>query len=324
MTLKLQRRIVYLVLLVFFIVGALLVAISYASRQAGAGPDLWRLIVRDLGIAMALTASVTYVVDTFFHKILLENVRGMYDELSLDLTKKMQEVEYTIQGVPAMSGCLSSGIRNIYQNRPNAERSILKDLGKAQHRVWLLGISLRTFFQGGGELNSEVKAVFRRQSQRLKDAQRQTDEEEGAGSSSPGDSRSPKDFPDWRVLLLDPTCEQAKIRSKREEPKGMPAGEATLSNEVRETVRCVRRFKNETDLVDVKLYRGAPSCAAYIIDDVIYVEQYHYGLEGGDRVAELVPLIEFSKDSSTYKQLTGHFEYMWNHLSEFPKEEDEA
>jgi hypothetical protein len=74
--------------------------------------------------------------------------------------------------------------------------------------------------------------------------------------------------------------------------------------------------------MELKLY-DRPSLFILLTDKVAFVEPYHYGErivgphpEGAphlQRVAELVPLIEFEKgkDRGPYEQFLGHFEYVF-------------
>ena len=130
---------------------------------------------------------------------------------------------------------------------------------------------------------------------------------------------------EWRVLVLDPQCEQARLRSEREEPQGTPYEEGNLHREVNDTIENVKiRFIKSGAKIEVHAYRGAPSCFLLIVDDFMFVEQYHYGRERGQRAAELVPLIEFHKDSTMFEELQGHFDYMWDSLSRDPTNKPEG
>jgi hypothetical protein len=192
-----------------------------------------------------------------------------------------------IPAIPALQKC---GIINIHEDRPLAEMHILDLLRNAKKHVEVAGISLRGLFQGGGRLNRTILDTLH-----------------SAAKDRAGELR-------WRVLVLDPESDQARYRTEREEPE-TTLREATLCREVLVTVEMVAHLKRKGCPIDLKAYRGSPSCFLLIIDDTILVEQYHYGRAGGARVAELVPLFEYSSESTTYKELSGHFDYMWERLS---------
>jgi hypothetical protein len=200
-------------------------------------------------------------------------------------------VETNLKKIPAISSLIKCGILNIHEDRPSAEDHLIELLIKAKEHIEIVGISLRTLFQGGGKLNRTILNL-------LTDA-----------------SENKKQKPRWRVMVLDPGCEQARYRSEREEPPGKKMEDGNLFREVNLTIKVVEEWKSKGCSIELRAYKGSPSCFLMIIDNIIFVEQYHYGRAGGARVAELVPLLEFSSDSNTYRELLGHFDYMWEKLS---------
>ena len=155
---------------------------------------------------------------------------------------------------------------------------------------------------------------------------------------------------EWKALVIDPNTDQALFRSLREQ-------ETTYKNLLRQDrLEYGKMEKQElfdkfdvtykqmqlyTDLMQTKhnvavapeelglkiplfalrFYRAAPVAFLAIVDDFLFVEQYHYGAGTDDRVAERVPVFEFGRGSDMYRQMYGHFDYVWNSLSRDPFEE---
>jgi len=132
----------------------------------------------------------------------------------------------------------------------------------AAKRVWLQGISLKSFFEPG-----RLHAALRR-------AMRRPDV-------------------DVRVLLLDPDSEQARYRSYREHDFSDHCAaryasyadylqaadcheESTLARDTRTTIKKIRALGGRC-AEQARLYSSAPSCFVLIVDDRVLVEQYHLG-----------------------------------------------
>lgn len=220
-----------------------------------------------------------------------QTLKGESKELHDRIDEIHTIVEDHLGKIPAISALMKCGILNIHEDRPSAEGHILEILSKAKDHIEVIGISLRSLFQGGGKLNKAILDM-------LADA-----------------AESERQTPSWRVMVLDPECDQARYRSEREEPEGTKLEEGNLHREVDLTIQVVDHWHKRGCNIELRAYKGSPSCFLMIIDNTIFVEQYHYGRAGGARVAELVPLLEFISDSNTYRELLGHFDYMWNNLS---------
>jgi hypothetical protein len=208
-----------------------------------------------------------------------------------------------------------AGIANAYTRRDVAMKRILDLLPGARENVWLMGISLRKFFHRTSELNDRIRAL--------------------------------RDHPlEWRALVIDPDTDQALFRSLREQEttykKMLHEAQLNFSNmekselfgkfekiymqmqlytDVMQTKQTIKVATDDLGLkIVLRFYRAAPVAFLAIIDDSIFVEQYHYGATTDDRVAEQVPVLEFRRGSDMFRQLHGHFEYVWNNLSRSPFE----
>jgi hypothetical protein len=208
-----------------------------------------------------------------------------------------------------------AGISNAYNRRDVAMKRILELLPTARESVWLMGISLRKFFHRSSELYDRIRAL---QGHPL----------------------------EWKALVIDPDTDQALFRSLREQEttykKMLHVGQLNYSSlhktelfnqfapiytqlqlytDVMQTKLSVKVATDELGLrIALRFYRAAPVAFLAIIDDFVFVEQYHYGAITDDRVAEQVPVLEFRRGSDMFRQLYGHFQYVWNSLSRDPYE----
>jgi len=178
-------------------------------------------------------------------------------------------------------------IMNVFPTRSDADDRIAYLLQSAKGEVRLIGISMRDFFFGGRRFHSILRQICR----------------PAEGSSETGVA--------VKALLLDPLCEQGKLRSEREQPGQRPGN---LFNEVHNSLNNIATLRKLQANVQVKLYQGAPSCFVVLTDQSLMVEQYHYGSSepGANILGGKVPVLEFAVDSPTYTELSGHFDYLWS------------
>jgi len=144
-----------------------------------------------------------------------------------------------------------------------------------------------------------------------------------------------------RVLLLNPNCEQAKMRSFREYLIKYPSAKyEDFSEKARkyerlytDTISTIRfmmtelRSSIETDKIGVNLFHSAPECFSLINDDSTLVEQYQYGkIPSKDHVGLIlggdIPLFEYSRsqdntDASTRKDPYNLFKYSFEYVYDY-------
>lgn len=200
----------------------------------------------------------------------------------------------------------SSRIKMIYSSRAKALEAMETAIMEANSFVYIMGISLREFFQLDTPCSRSIARVH--------------------------DSRKDVKF---KILIINNRSLEAMERSCREEgvpfrgPDDPEYKSRTLVVETRNTMRNIQRYFPDMAL---RVYEHQ-SLFLVITDKVAFVEPYHYGdrVMGEHvpqaaylrRVAELVPLIEFEKasDRGPYEQFLGHFEYVFDRAKE-PNEED--
>jgi len=181
-------------------------------------------------------------------------------------------------------------------------------------RLWIKGISLRSFFSFGSLSDAILQAC--------------------------------NNGVDVRVLLIDPDKEQARFRAFRETCLNGDAGQFdnfspkghTFSTLYRDTTRsrdyiltdfASRLRAGRPNNFQARMFRSAPEAFMLLTDTSVLVEQYHYGklanparaILGGD-----VPIVEYASQAQdadgydqmkdTYEIFRNHFEFVFDHFSE--------
>ena len=219
----------------------------------------------------------------------------------------------------------NASIVNIYYDSSLWMKRVLYLMENAKERLYLKGITLHSFF--GDFRNGELFDAFRKVVVR------------------PGLKT--------RVLLIDPECEQAKIRSFREHLVRFPHAnweefcskyiykEEYLYLHVNKSVEnllslCEElKLDNEYHDIGIRKFISAPESFILMTEEAVLVEQYHYGkirvqkrdnetiqskLLWGD-----VPVIEYSKskkllaselpDKNIHHLFENHFDYVYNNFA---------
>lgn len=134
-----------------------------------------------------------------------------------------------------------------------------------------------------------------------------------------------------RVLLLDPRSRYAVERSLREDSQPIPPPseydyydstlcEQTLAalKNLETVIGDAERRKARGFRLRVRLYNSAPMLMCLMIDDRLFVENYHLGIPPEQIDSRLsrclgkaVPIIESSGDTRLGRLYHSHFEYLW-------------
>lgn len=216
-----------------------------------------------------------------------------------------------------------SNIKNIYYDFKNLNQNrILFLIKNAKERLWLKGISLHSFFRKGSPLYNAIWNACK------------------------------QDKLDIRILVIDPDCPQATIRSFKEfnlidktvkyeyfKDNNELIRSGDLFQDTTKSIEQIQRLK--TDIknkkcnieFEAKKYFSAPEAFMLFADDIVMVEQYHYGkiplkdadesdsrILGGD-----VPVFEYSKKSYSkkendelkypYRIFEDHYKFVFNNFT---------
>jgi hypothetical protein len=239
------------------------------------------------------------------HKELKFHFDWIWQETSISLKK--YEIEKSIGTFQAMN---KANIKNIFYEYSTSKERIIHLINSCNEELLIKGISLNSYFQYDALTHTLFAAC-----------------ERGVKV---------------KILLIDPICEQANIRSFREYK--VFEDNASFNNFVQnpELIREQRLYKdtlgslktiknlykelekgeNHKNL-EVRKYFSAPEAFMLITDTTMIIEQYHYGkipkntyrtILGGD-----VPLVEYKDNSdiiNPYKIYKDHFNFVLKHYSE--------
>ena len=237
------------------------------------------------------------------------------------LTAEINKLE---QGVSLLATANRAGLSNLYFQEVNeaGERhdaayktTIARLLNQKQKRIRILAIAGRDFFAPGLGISGV----------NLLDLSRKCIVE---------------------ILLLHPWCEAAVSRGLRE---GSPSDtfedyqKTQLYEDIIRSCRTLDRWMKEAGSPDdvasndnakpthgltVRLYKTVPTCFLLLLDDVCFLEQYHFGT--GGRASGKVPTAEVRNvhsrqapgdkdrtESTYYGELEGHFLHVWETAEEW-------
>jgi hypothetical protein len=219
-------------------------------------------------------------------------------------------------------GSYESGMINLFTDPQKGYGRLCWLIEHAKERVYISGISLKSFFASGLLFAAVQRAI--------------------------ADPRI-----DVRILLLDPDGVQAKYRSFREHQFADHCGrqyyryedytrepechrQSTLAQDTRASIRHMQAIqqRGSANRFELKLYDTSPSCFLMIADDHALVEQYHYGkyiptgspeplgtppILGKDmavvefaRTREDDLLIDLARARSSFDLVLDHFTFVFN------------
>jgi hypothetical protein len=246
--------------------------------------------------------------DRSLHEELRFHFERLWDKCSISLDDYIGGFSRGIE-----LGVYEAGIVNIFYDQALTRNRILHLISASKYRLWIKGISLRSFFQYGDLFDALVKAVIR-----------------GV---------------EVRVLLIDPDREQAKMRSFRE--LRMARGDADWDSFTEEELRQQRLYRETTESIahisrfigelrqlppnpahgsfEARLFASSPEAFVMLTDSAALVEQYHYGkikpaegdsmggILGGD-----VPVLEYGRQTpgknplkAPYRIFEDHFRFVF-------------
>lgn len=210
------------------------------------------------------------------------------------------------QGSASLEALRHAGVVRTYSNRGEASPDIFHDLSQpAVTEIYLMGISLNDFVRDDNRTEGLHRAWLRISDLVL-----------GRAASS-----HPLDI---RVLLIDPFCLGAKIRSFGEAKEPGSAVDR-LRSDVEMTASSftaladyARDHSTQTGVsFDFRLYRLPPHLFICSTNDYTYTQPYHFWLK---RDVEPAPVHRFDNQSSLHVGILDHFHMVWNYASVHPSE----
>jgi hypothetical protein len=313
-----KKRFIYLVRRNTIAVGAFFIALILAGLSHVV-PQLptW---VTELLLAVAAGATVhlldrllffkevTEALDQINHAIVADIsdttatlIKTLGSNINLSLNNLLTSVR---ENVNSLQSLVRSGAVQLYATRDDAARDIHRDLTNSDNRkIRLIGISLNDFL-----LAPSGNALFRDAWARIR---RLIENKE----------RNSGDI-DIRILIIDPTCLGAQLRSHGE-ARSNPLVLGRLNNDVttviKELLELEKICTQEHVLFQCKLYRLPPILALYLTDSVSYIQQYYFWSTREDAVP--FPILKFTDSQpgagkhAIHSQLEKHFDWIWDHAS---------
>jgi hypothetical protein len=211
------------------------------------------------------------------------------------LKEILDSVRTSMKSLEAMG---QSGIVQLYANREEASADISRDLASEHNQsIRLIGISLNDFLlRKDSTLGQAWESVLRYIQSK------------------------PTRTLEIKILLIDPLCLAAQLRSKGEERTGKFIGRLKRDvdiaiDELLELEETCKKYAGVS--VECRLYRLAPTLFLCLTDSVSYVEQYYFWSARAEKKA--FPIFKFQNIQTTggsmHAELNKHFDWIWEKAS---------
>jgi hypothetical protein len=193
-----------------------------------------------------------------------------------------------------LKATVEAKIEDLYYDPSNARdvdryrRDLLHQIEKPRNEIRILAIAAREFlFRDEGFAAGTLESILN------------------------PESRKYDSCVSVKILLLHPHSEQAVTRALREHPdRDFDSFEDTnLWQDIKKSCTTICDWKRKNYNIKARLYKVAPSCFLIFVNDVLFAEFYHFG--AGGRASGKVPLFRISSTSDLYRELKGHFDYVW-------------
>jgi hypothetical protein len=233
---------------------------------------------------------------------LVEEFREIIPEVKTETVEAIDDIRlrvseatgFMLNGIDVLSGAKSAGIINIFPTRyekisgKSVVEVIQEDIQAEGSLIRLMGISLGDYFLDRGVLhNSFVKL--------LEDASNRKDTKLAV-----------------RTMLVHPKCETLKERARWEagtEYFYEPAFyDSTTYIETDGAARIAKRLcEKYGTILDVRLYRQAPTAFVLLTSRFAFVEAYNYAARGSN-----VPVFQVQAGVPLYRHYESHFDRIWS------------
>jgi hypothetical protein len=279
---RLVQRPTFWLLIFMFVLGLILLVIGYFFEEPADRPHILSFVAASIGVGLLVSVAAEF--------LLVEHASRSINERTEDSFNKLRD-DFTI-----VTSASQNGLTNIFSPRRSGASSqfaeaIHKGMRNTRGCILVAGISLREFTDLGNPVHQII-------GQRLKD-----------------DSRL-----QIRLLLLNPYSDAAMLRTGFEESwdieyfsKGQLVSDLVGSAKSLQKL-CERAAGKKSFSIDVRFYSFSMPFYMIAFDDSVYFEPYHFARFDTDDncIGGLVPLMQFSETSDTYKRLRRHFDTVWD------------
>lgn len=247
----------------------------------------------------------TDVGEFLLHSGMNDHFEWVWKKASISSSEYLEQYRLGVD-----KGLHQSGAINVFDSAAEAKKRILWLLRNPQnHRLYIQGFSLRSYFDGDDVLYWTIKQAAERNDV------------------------------DIKVLLINPNSEQAIYRSFRENLLEKPGDPLTfeefkkdkykgaqLYRDTERSVRWIRRIASPGNKFQFKWYDTAPYCFMLMVDNSVLVEQYHYGKVGPSAGSAILgkdmalfeyastatDLYDINKPLQTYQLMENHFNFVFD------------
>ena len=281
---------------VFVVVGLIAFILALKFKQIFGD---WASIVEHSVTTLAVIA-VVHLLDRVW---LFADVR---EELEL-ITGRIDD---QISGLTAASLSLQAmnqgGIVRLYTDRSTADEDIFNDLVASDVRnIRLIGISLNDFVRG--HTNKPLYRAWLSIEKHIATV------------------RHDKEIMDIKILIIDPGCMDAELRSKAEHVDGDSPPDR-LEDDVTTAAKRLHALmeqarSNPTVKFECKMYRLVPQSFVVRTDNACYVQPYHFWHRRHD--ATPIPVLRYRRVKQSaeprvydmHAEMQNHFEWIWQWAS---------
>ncbi len=295
--------------MLLIIIGVVLIVISYIFLEP---TNVLTPLIRGIGIgltAAAITSGVAgFLVARFpkrfkqeLEKFLEADVKGSLRDLQGRIEKQTEQLVTLSQSMVSLD---QAGISRVYTHRNEAAEDMRQDLQDPKlTKIWIIGISLNDFVR---HENPELHKVW----QVIQEYIAPPHPEQASQRNPPLDIR---------VLLIDPNCLGAYLRSAGEDRESN-LQKSMLSQDVHITTKPLRLLedtaKKRTDITfQFRFYQLPPQLSLLHTNMVSYIEPYYFW--GSRDPSASMPVFRFTSqhDSQLHHGMEEHFDLLWKMAS---------
>jgi len=282
--------VLFMVPLAIYLIGAIYLHI----------PELYQHILLTVTAVMGI-----HLLDRLF---LVKDTQTALDRLTRgiqrDIFEQTKSLLSTSKSLGAMDQC---GIVQIYPSRVDAAADLRSDItSTGNSRLLIMGISLNDFVQG---MDQTLLDAWRTVQQLVRGQTRIDDPDKGL---------------DIRILIIDPLCFGAVLRSEAESVSASALAKR-LGQDVQAAARDLKDLATSADpdktgvKFQCRLYRIPPILFLSWVDSVCYVQQYHFWSSRDNRTpTPVLKLRRLPASATTYpyhKEMEHHFDWIWENAS---------
>ena len=297
---------------VVFVTGLTLIGISFASWFPSVARNWLAFSVRQLGGGLLVAALAGLLIQLLVGRYRQQLSEGLTQFVEQDVTRDLREIREHIgvqtnalvQGSSTLEAIRRTGVGEVWQSRGDALEAMKRDLEAPDlQSVRIMGISLNDFLRH--DQDQSLHSVWKMLSSYLK-----------------GERKPPQSTLDVKVLVIDPNCHGALLRSFGEARQDDDLA-GRLDEDVTATARRLADLKADvaararTDpgigvSFDFRLYRATPTVFMMSTNRAAYMQPYYFWSKRHFETS--MPVMRF-ETTFGLEAMNDHFELLWDFAS---------